>query len=265
MRIVVIVNPFAGRGRRSPVGDRRAAHARALVSRRGVEAEVHVTRAAGHGAALAREFAQRGFDVVAAWGGDGTVNEVAGSLIGTGTALAVVRSGSGDGLSRGLGLPADPEAAIAAALGGTARAMDVGFLGDRHFLNIAGIGFDALVAEAFGRRGRYGSLSYARQALQSLWSYRTAEYAVSIDGERFDGHRFLLAFANARQYGNGLVIAPDADPGDGLLNGIVVDDGRALRQLWRARRLLVNRLRPAEGVRQIDALGATYICKTARA
>ena len=80
-----------------------------------------------------------------------------------------------------------------------------------------------------------------------------------------NGHRFLLAFANARQYGNGLVIAPDADPGDGLLNGIVVDDGRALRQLWRARRLLVNRLRPAEGVRRMPVreasiTGALLMC-----
>lgn len=218
---------------------------------------MRVTEAAGHGAALAREFVARGFDIVAAWGGDGTVNEVAGALIGAPAALAIVRSGSGDGLARGLGLPSDPAAAIGAALSGATRAIDVGFLGSRHFLNIAGIGFDARVAETFARKGRYGSLSYATRALQALWSYSPSEYALSIAGTRLEGRRFLVAFANSRQYGNGLVISPDADPSDGLLNAIVVDDGSALRQLWRARRLFVNRLGPAEGVRRLRVQSAS--------
>jgi len=78
-----------------------------------------------------------------------------------------------------------------------------------------------------------------------------------LDGSRTSGHRFLIAFANSRQYGNGLVIAPDADTRDGLLNAIVVNDGAAATQLWRARRLFVNRLAPAEGVLRVKVRAAS--------
>jgi diacylglycerol kinase (ATP) len=251
MRIAVIINPVAGRGRRGPVGDERARLARRLTEKPGIHAEIRVTRQAGHGAELAREFREAGHDLVVAWGGDGTVNEVAGPLIGGQTALAIVPAGSGDGLARGLGVPARPEDAIALAVSARAGPLDVGFIGTRHFLNIAGIGFDAAVAVGFARAGRYGTISYARQAFGRLWAYRSANYELVTDGSPFSGRLFLVAFANGRQYGNGLVIAPDADPADGLLNAIVVDDGTAISQLWRARRLFVNKLGPAGGVRRV--------------
>ena len=126
--------------------------------------------------------------------------------------------------------------------------IDVGFIGERHFLNIAGVGFDAAVAVAFHRSGRYGVLSYAVHAVTGVWTYRCESYRVALDGERMDGRRFVVVFANSGQYGNGLVISPDADPSDGWLNAIVVADGPPLAQLWRARRLFVRPLSPATGV-----------------
>jgi len=257
MRIGIIINPVAGRGRRSPVGEERASLARRLALRAGVDADIEVTRSAGHGAELARRFHDAGYDVVAAWGGDGTVNEVAGPLIGSTTALAIVPSGSGDGLARGLGVPADPELAIQTALRVESTPMDVGFIGDRHFLNIAGVGFDAAVAVRFARSGRYGTLSYALAAFGGLWSYKCARYALEIDSERSNRRLFLAAFANSRQYGNGIVIAPDANPRDGFLNGIVVEDGSAFAQLWRARRLFVKKLAPAAGIRRLRLTSAS--------
>ncbi len=265
MRIAIIINPVSGRGRRGPVGEERVRLARELTTRAGVEAEIRVTRAAGHGVELSSEFKNAGYDLIAAWGGDGTVNEVAGPLIGSPAVLAIVPSGSGDGLARGLGLPASPERAMAAALSGESRPMDVGFIGTRHFLNIAGVGFDAAVAVGFGRSGRYGTISYAKEAFGRLWSYRCASYRLATDGQQFDGPLFLVAFANGSQYGNGLVIAPDADPCDGLLNGIVVNEGSTGSILWRARRLFVNKLAPARGLRRLAVRsasieGTTLLC-----
>ncbi len=257
MRIAIIINPVSGRGRRGPAGESRARLARELTARAGVDAEIHVTRAAGHGAELASQFRDAGYDVIAAWGGDGTVNEVAGPLIGATTALAIVPSGSGDGLARGLGLPARPDRAIGLALAGESTRIDVGFIGRRHFLNIAGVGFDAAVAVGFARSGRYGTVSYALQAFGQLWSYRCADYDLVTDGTRSTGPLFLAAFANGCQYGNGLVIAPDADPSDGVLNAIVVADGSPFRQLWRARRLFLNKLGPAHGVRRVTVKEAS--------
>jgi diacylglycerol kinase family enzyme len=253
MRAVVIINPASGRhGWRPECGSDRADLARRVVRLAGLEpgtdVEVVLTRAPGHGAELAREYVARGIALVVAWGGDGTVNEVAGPLIGSRTALGIVPSGSGDGLARGLGLPRRPELALRLALAGTRGPIDTGRLGDRHFLNVAGIGFDAAVGAAFNRVGRRGLGAYVRRAFGEVWRYRPRPYDLDIDGEPRPGRYFLIAFANGREYGNGLRIAPDADVTDGFLNLVAVAGGTPFHQLWRARRLAVARLRPAGGV-----------------
>ena len=248
MSNAIIINPRSGRGRSRPAGGVRATLAEAVVRRVNVEAQVVVTREAGHALALARGFVDQGCDRVVAWGGDGTVNEVAGALVGTGTALGIVASGSGDGLARGIRLPREPEAALTLALQGALSPFDVGFLGTRHFLNIAGIGFDAAVGDEFNRRGRYGAFSYLGYAARMVWTYPPTTYQLRLDANESSGPRFVVAFANARQYGNGLVLSADADPSDGWLNSIIVDDGPAWRQIWRARRLGLGSTKPAEGI-----------------
>ena len=258
MRAGVIINPISGRsGRRPAAGASRVAIAeRVLGARPDVSAEIVLTQAAGHAAELVRGFVARGFDRVVAWGGDGTVNEAAGPLRGTRVALGIVPSGSGDGLARSLALRAAPEPALQTALSSSTSAIDVGVLAGRHFLNVAGVGFDAAVACAFNARTRRGAVGYVTGGLSSVWTYKCATYTLELDGHSSTGSRFLVAFANGRQYGNGIVIAPDADLADGWLNAVVVAEGSALRQLWRARRLAIGRLRPAEGVRRLRVQSA---------
>lgn len=249
MRVGVIINPISGRaGTKIGAGAQRESLARIVLGQAGIAHEVILTRARGHAAEIARDFAARSFDRVIAWGGDGTINEAAGPLCGTPVALGIVPSGSGDGLARGLGLAADPTRALHAAIAGHARPIDVGVFAGRHFLNIAGVGFDAAIACAFNERKQRGALGYLSGSLTSVWSYDCGSYELELDHQRFSGPRFLVAFANGRQYGNGIVVAPDADPADGWLNAIVVAGGSAIRQFWRARRLAIARLRPAEGV-----------------
>jgi len=255
MRVAVIINPVSGRRRRrSSDATDRAELARLVLARVACESGVDpdiaidVTRAPGHAAELARDHVARGIGLVVAWGGDGTVHEVAGPLIGSSTALAIVPSGSGDGLARGLGLPRRPEQALRLALTGPIGSMDTGRIGDRHFLNIAGVGFDAAVGAAFNQSARRGVGAYVRGALAGVWTYRPEAYRLVFDGVERAGRCFVIVFANGPQYGNGLCIAPDADPADGRLNLVLVADGSAWRQVWRARRLGVRRLARAEGV-----------------
>lgn len=251
MRIGIIVNPISGRPNGPvPSGAARIELARRLAQRIDPTIEVGVTNRHGHAAELAGQFVSRGFARVIAWGGDGTVNEAAGPLIGSGVTFGVVPAGSGDGLARGLGLFRPSEEALVAALTYPDTAVDVGWLGPRHFLNIAGIGFDAAVAAAFNQRSKRGHAGYVRDSLLGVWAYRTRSYKVEVDGEQFDGPRFVVAFANCREYGNGLVLVPNADPTDGQLDMVMVAGGSTLRQFWRARRLTWRRLAPAEGVRR---------------
>ncbi|MEZ5316703.1 MAG: diacylglycerol kinase family protein [Vicinamibacterales bacterium] len=249
MRAGVILNPRAGRaGSTAGLAGARADFARAVLARHGASADVRISEGAGHAAALARACLAAGADVVIAWGGDGTINEVAGPLIGGRVPLAIVPGGSGDGLARSLGLPRRAELALRLAVTGPRGPMDVGWIGPRHFLNLAGIGFDAAVADRFNRRGRRGLRGYVTGALRTVWGHRPGACTLALDDRSLEGPRFVVVFANGSQYGSGLVIAPDASPWDGWLNLVVVDDGSPLRQIWRARRLFIRPLDPAEGV-----------------
>jgi YegS/Rv2252/BmrU family lipid kinase len=248
-RVGVIVNPISGAvGHRAGEGASREARARRVLADLGVDHEIAVTRQAGEAGPLARDLAARGCDRIIAWGGDGTVHEAAAPLIGTSTAIGVVRSGSGDGFGRSLGVPRAPEAAIRVAVAAEPHAIDVGYLAGRHFLNVAGIGFDATVARDFNLARRRGQLGYLTRTLTMVWTYRCRRYAIDVGPERSDATRFLVAFANGPEYGNRLVLDAAANPADGWLNAVVVADGSAITQMWRMRRLAFGLRRPASGI-----------------
>ena len=249
MRVGVIINPVSGRdGHRPQTAIRRVTLARTLCEARAIDAEIVLTRGRGDATVRARQFVDDRCDRVVAWGGDGTMGEVAEALIHTRVALGIVRSGSGDGFARGLRIPLRAAEALEIAVSAQVRSIDVGCLGGRHFLNVAGIGFDAAVAQAFNARRQRGLVGYLTEAFRRLYAYVPVSYDLDIDGVRESGPRFLIAFANGREYGNGIVIAPDADISDGRLDLVMLEAGGSLRQLWRARRLAIGRTRPAEGV-----------------
>ena len=251
MRVAVIVNPIAGvRGTPERVG-RRTALAMDLLQSHGAVAEVHITQRAGHARELAAGAVQRGAHVVVAWGGDGTVNEVAGALVKTQAALAIIPSGSGNGLARMLGMPSAAEAAIPRILGGTDRAIDVGDIDGRLFVNVAGIGFDAHIAAEFAAAGRRrrGFVRYGSIVLRELRTYGGRRYRVILDELPEAEHdAFLLSFANGRQWGNGAVIAPAAELDDGALDAVVVSSRTPGAVLWTIPRLFRGTVDRAAGV-----------------
>jgi len=240
MNAAVIVNPASGVGRR-PVQARVELARRALVDA-GVEGDVVVTARRGHAHDVAAAAARGGVDLVVAWGGDGTINEVGSALVHTPAALGIVPSGSGNGLARELGLSMRPAEALRAALTGRPRPFDVGELAGRYFLNIAGIGFDAVVAGRFNKRpkGRRGAWPYVTLTFGALAGYEPDRYRVTLDDEVHEGRYFTVVLANSPQFGNRIRIAPEARPDDGLLNAILVDHRPILAHLWRARYLLFD-------------------------
>ncbi len=229
-RVAVIINPKSGAGARPEVARARARLAAQTAVRHGWTPEVFVTERPGHARALAEAAVRRGVDVVVAWGGDGTANEVGSALAFTGTPMAIVPSGSGNGLARDLGISRRPERALEVALAGDTRRIDVGELAGRLFVNLAGVGFDALVASEFAASRRRGWAGYAWLTLAHLTRYRPRVYTI----DTAEGHRTIEAlfvcFANSRQFGNGAIIAADARVDDGVLNLVVVGS----RPAWRA-------------------------------
>jgi diacylglycerol kinase (ATP) len=250
MSVTVIINPTAGGSRSSlPPGERVALVERGL-RRRGLTGRIELTRAAGHGSELARRAVESGCPLVVAWGGDGTINEVASQLLGTATTLGVVRAGSGNGLARELRIPARPERALDIALAGRDRMMDAGEIEGRPFLNVAGIGFDAAMAARFNDLGaeRRGGCRYALLVARTFASYRASHYRLLVDGRQLEVDALVVAIANLPQYGARVVIAPGARQDDGLLDVVVVGDRGTLGRVGLMPRLYDRTIHKAADV-----------------
>ena len=156
-RLAFVVNPAAGSAARGGRLGGPVDAVRRRCAAAGVACEVTFTERPGHGRELAGALADRGFSPVVAWGGDGTVNEVATALMHRDALLGIVPAGSGNGLARELGISLDPRAALDAAVDGRDRVIDMGVLAGRPFVNLAGVGLPASVADLFARRARRSS------------------------------------------------------------------------------------------------------------
>jgi YegS/Rv2252/BmrU family lipid kinase len=260
--IVAIVNPLSGAGATSGVAEARVALLNARFDAARLNGSVHLTERRFHAGEMARDAVARGAKLVIAWGGDGTINEVGTALAGTGVVLGIIPAGSGNGFASELGLPRTPEAAIDTALGGRDRPIDGGDLGGRLFFNIAGIGFDAVIAEQFNQRplGRRGMGPYVQIGLRQTFTYRAVRYRIRLDDERFETSALLIAFANGREYGNKIRLAPHARMDDGKLEAMVVEDRGTLARLWCGRYLALGTADKAPRIIKRSIVSAEIDC-----
>jgi YegS/Rv2252/BmrU family lipid kinase len=234
----VIVNPASGggkTGRRWPGLDAR-------LRAEGVQFDVELTREPGHAEHLARAAALAGSKTILVVGGDGTIHEVVNGLIADDApigevTLGVLPVGTGSDFARALlpkGVQREP---LAAALYLTKRAqpqpLDVGRIdclrggqaSVRHFVNIAGLGFDGEVADRVNRAGRSGgTLVYQTMLLRSLAAYQNKHVRLAIDGRVVEGVMNSVVIANARYFGGGMFVAPNARWDDGQFDVIVLGD-----------------------------------------
>ncbi len=245
-RHFVIFNPASGRGR----GRRRIEAYRGLLRKALVHVEFATTAWAGEERELAAAAAVDGFDVVVGVGGDGTWSSVADGLMASGrpdVALGVLPSGTGNDFGRNLGFdPRNPTEAVAALAAGAVRRVDVGYVESpsaaarspdrwetRHFLNLAGFGFDvAVIDAAVSARFLRGELLYKVTALQQLFRFEGFACAVdAADGVTRAGRHLMLTVSNGRYFGGGFPIAPDANVSDGHLHACRIGDAGPLRRL----------------------------------
>ncbi len=184
------------------------------------DVRVKFTRYAGHATELTRRAVRMGYDLVVAVGGDGTVNEVARSLVDTRTALGIIPCGSGNGLARHLAIPLDYHRALATIERCRIEAMDYGRICDHPFFCTCGIGFDAEVSHAFANAGSRGLVTYLKTTILKGVRYKGEEYEYELNdsGTRHHVKAWLIACGNAAQYGNDTYIAPHASMQDGLLD-----------------------------------------------
>lgn len=224
--VVVIVNPVAGRG----LGMRLVPRLEHLVreaiaaTTQACEVRVALTSVTTDAESLAREAVAHGADLVVAAGGDGTLNGVVNAVAGTSVGIAQIPLGTGNDFARALGVPRSPHEAVRLLRDGRIAQMDVGVADGRRFLNVAGCGFDAAVAEQMNRRRRWlsGTPAYVLTVLATLARYRPVPMRIRVDETTIETPAMLCAVANGTGYGGGMRIAPEARWDDGLLDVCVV-------------------------------------------
>jgi len=231
--VFVVFNPASGKGR----GARLVEPVRAALSAGG-PVEHGLTRAEGDEARVAREAVARGFTTIVAVGGDGTWGGVANGILQSGAAdrvrMGLVPAGTGCDLAKSLGIPQRDIGACARIVReGHARTIDVGRIEDRYFVNVAGFGFDiAVIEDSKQVRWLGGPLLYVYCALRQLYRFPGFPVGVAVDGgpER-RAEMLMLVFANAKVFGGGFKVAPQADLADGRLDGVAFTNMPLRRRL----------------------------------
>lgn len=220
-RIHVIMNPVSGLNPAPPEA------LEALLLKSGLHYQLHVTAKDGDAMAFAQAAIAAGADVVAAYGGDGTVMEVAHGLMDSSVPLAILPAGTANVMSVELGIPQTLEAALTLAFGNNAavRAVDMGRVNeDRYFMLRVGIGLEADMTQKAEReeKKRWGKLAYIIATLRAIRDSRSARYKITIDGKRYRARGVSCVICNSGNVGlPNMSLAPEISPSDGLLDVII--------------------------------------------
>jgi diacylglycerol kinase (ATP) len=186
------------------------------------EADTMFSKGVAHAREIARNAAGK-YEIIVAVGGDGTVNEVASAIAGTDTILGIIPYGSGNGLSRFLGIPMNVEGAFKTFNEGRTISIDAAKMNGQWFFNMAGMGFDAHISHVFAHGSKKrGFFSYFKSSLQEIAKYKSKSYQIEIDGVKRNCEAFMLSMANSSQYGNNAHVSPHASVQDGLLDVCII-------------------------------------------
>lgn len=213
-KVFFIINKYSGQGFQSSIEGQIIDACAAA----GIEATLEYTQRRGHATELAYDAVQQGYGRVFARGGDGTVNEVARALVHSPAAMGILPAGSGNGLARHLKVPLNLHGAIKQLTHYKTLAIDTLLINGSLSVNVSGFGFDAHVAHEFGKNGQRGFIGYAKLVLGDFMSYPEFDVIATIDGKSSRHRAFMVAMANASQFGHNALVAPYASVSDGVLD-----------------------------------------------
>lgn len=218
--VALLVNPTAGKGRAAGMVGRVTERMRAG----GASVAILVGRDAEDASGLARQAVADGVDALVALGGDGMVHLALNVVAGTATPLGIVPAGTGNDLAATLQLPTKDPAAAADVLmgklnGAGARPMDAVRVEDKWFGCVLGAGFDSRVNDRANRMSwPRGRMRYNMAILAELRVFRPLPFVLELDGERWETEAMLVAVGNAKSYGAGMKVTPDAEVDDGVVD-----------------------------------------------
>lgn len=217
-KIRFIINPISGKKHKDHLPQQIEEH----LDHSRFDYEIFISNYAGHASILAQDAINQHVDILAVAGGDGSINEVGTTLIGTDMALAVIPCGSGNGLSRCMNLPLDPIKALQVINKNYRRKIDTVTVNDKSFISISGTGYDAKVAEDYSKDIRRGFETYFRYIIRNYITMEEQLYTIVMPDETLDVKAFFISFANSNQMGYDFPISPHASLWDGKVDLCIV-------------------------------------------
>lgn len=214
IKVQAIINPISGVGSKRKIPKM----IEEMCLRSHCSLNITFTEYAGHASELTKQAIKDGVHYIIAVGGDGTVNEIARAMIHSDVVLGIVPKGSGNGLARELHIPMEIRRAVDLISKGHVTTIDCCRANGRVFFCTCGVGFDAAVSQKFANEKRRGSLTYIKNTVEEYLSYKPEPYELQVDNQTIKEKAFLVACANASQYGNNAFIAPHANIQDGQMD-----------------------------------------------
>lgn len=256
-KILFIINPISGVGKQRTIG--KAIRRKLDLSL--FEYNISYTKYPHHAVEIAKEAVSNGFHIVVAVGGDGSANDVAQGLINSNTTMGIIPLGSGNGLARHLKIPFNIAKAIDVINKLKTEMIDTARINGKLFISIAGIGFDALIAEKFALDKRRGFWSYFNKTIREYFKYSPLEYTINIDQKQIKRDALLISFANSSQFGYNASISPTASICDGYIDLCIVNKMSAFRAAILAHKLFLKNIDSSKYIEVYKVKEAFISCK----
>ena len=239
-KILFIVNPISGHHDKSKF----PSIVEKLIDKDKYDYTIALTEYGGHAAEMTKKAIEDQYDIIVAVGGDGTINEVATNMLGARQTFAIVPYGSGNGLSRHLHLPLKPDKVITEVINkGVKSQIDTAAMNGVPYISIAGVGFDAIIADVFAKDPKRGIKTYVKLVTKEYLHFQPKRYHLILDDkEEIDCAPLFISFANSNQFGSNAVVSPSASLNDGLLDVCIFKKPNMLQVPYIAERLLTSKI-----------------------
>lgn len=224
MKHLFIINPMAGKGKALDLIPK----IKKVFEKRNELYFIEVTLKPGHATEIVRRYVDTDKFRVYSVGGDGTLNEVLNGLVGSDSSLAVIPSGSGNDFIKSIIRDYNNSDILLRTINGNEELIDLAQANDKYFVNISSMGFDAEVvhnSNMFNRiPGISGKVSYILGIIFTVFKYKSKNVRINIDGQLIETKVLLVAVANGKFYGRGMMPAPEAKIDDGIFDICIISE-----------------------------------------
>ena len=227
-KFIYFINPISGTGAKSFLSE----IIKNKTTEKNIPFEILHTNAAGEYQFLKEKIATEKITDVIICGGDGTVNQIAGALLGIDINIGIIPMGSGNGMAFAAKIPKRIDKALEIIFTGKTSLVDSFYINHKFSCMLCGLGFDAQVAHDFAKQKKRGLLTYIKLSIKNFIAAKPFPFELILDGKTIHTDAFFISIANSNQFGNNFTIAPQASLHDGLLDIIVVNKMSKLRMTW---------------------------------